>query len=69
MATKGIPLVGRVLHRSFAHRSLARFSYSPNGFSPSGMATMGTYKVPKVENENNVSVNPSIEAFGLPLGF
>lgn len=62
MATKSIPLLGRIAYRPIAYRSIAPFSCAPNGFSPSNMATIATYKVPKVENENNVGVNPSIEA-------
>lgn len=61
MATKGIPLLARVSYRPIAYRSVLPISCTPNGFGPSNMATIATYKVPKVENENNVSVNSSIE--------
>lgn len=55
-------MLGRASYRPIVYRSVAPFSCTPNGFSPSNMATIATYKVPKVENENNVKVNQSIEA-------
>ena len=62
MATKIVPLLGMIPSRPVSYRSIAPFSCTLNGFRPSNMATMATYKVPKVENENNVSVDQSIEA-------
>lgn len=64
MATKSVSLFGRVSYRPIAYRPVVPYSCIPNGFSPRGpsnMATMATYKVPKVENENNVSVNHFME--------
>lgn len=61
MATKSVSLLGKLSYRPIAYRSIAFFSHTPNGSNSSSMATMATYKVPKVENENNVSVDQSIE--------
>lgn len=63
MATKSLSLLGRVSYRPSAHNLIVPFSCTLNGFgSPSNMATIASYKVPKVENENNVSMIQSIEA-------
>lgn len=62
MATKSLSLLKRVSYRAIHYRPVAPFACASNGFSPSTMATMATYKVPKVENENNVSLGESIEA-------
>ena len=61
MATKRIALLGKISYRPIGVTS---FSCTSNGFSLSSMATMATYKVPKVENENNVSLTQTIETLG-----
>ena len=60
MAAKSVSLLGGVQFRPIVHRLVP----SSNVFTSSTMATMATYKVPKVENENNVSLSQSIEAIG-----
>lgn len=62
MATKSLPVLGRVSYRAIPYRPVAPFACASNGFSPSTMATMATYKVPKVENENIVSLGGPVEA-------
>ena len=69
MATKNISLLGKgASYRPVAYRSVVPFSCTLYGSCPSTMATIATYKVPKVENENNVSLKRPIEAIANPWG-
>ena len=58
MAAKSISLLGRVSSRPIASRSIVPYACTSNAVTPSTMATIATYKVPKVENENNVYLSP-----------
>ena len=64
MATKRVSLLSRISYRPTTDRSVASLSCTSSGFSLSTKATIATYKVPKVENENNVSLNQAIETIG-----
>ncbi len=56
MAGRGPQLLGKISYKSLSHSSLCSRIGLLTGLKPTNMATIATYKVPKVENENNVSV-------------
>ena len=54
MASRACQLFGQFTYRSLKPRSIVPLRTSAFGAKPLNMATIATYKVPKVENENNV---------------
>lgn len=56
MAGRGHQLLGKLSYKALCHNSIAPRFGSLSGWKPSIMATIATYKVPKVENENNVNI-------------
>lgn len=54
MASRGCQLFGQFTYRSVKPRSIVPLRTSSFGAKLLNMATIATYRVPKVENENNV---------------
>ncbi len=56
MAGRGPQLLGKISYKSLSHSALCSRIGLLTGLKSTNMATIATYKVPKVENENNVGV-------------
>lgn len=55
MAIKSGQMVGKLPYNRLFCSSVASRPVPLTGLTPRNLATIATYKVPKVENENNVS--------------
>lgn len=56
MASNSCRLLGKLPYKTLLRGSIAPTSGPLTGLKPASIATIATYKVPKVENENNVGV-------------